>query len=112
MSYKPVATYGPLATTADNEVVFTLTGNAQDIDTWQLGSSAGAMDVFGSGDGTNFLATAIALTDLTATAPATRVIETAAGKHYSFSGRYKKIQILQKGATGVDNAYVIATESA
>jgi hypothetical protein len=112
MSYKPVNTYGPLATNADNAVVFTLTGNGQDNDTYQLGSVEGAMDVFGSGDGTNFLATPIALTDLTATAPATRVVETTATKHYQFSGRYKAIQVLQKGATAVTGAYVITTESA
>jgi hypothetical protein len=112
MSYKPIATYGPLASANDNDVVFTLTGNGQDNDTYQLGSTAGAMDVYGSGDGTNFLTAPIALTDLTATAPATRVIETTANKHYQFTGRYKAIQVLQKGATGVTGAYVIATESA
>lgn len=112
MSYKPIATYGPLASNADNAVVFTLTGNGQDNDTYQLGSSAGAMDVFGSGDGTNFLATPLALIDLASTTPATRVVETAAGRHFQFTGRYKAIQILQKGATAVENAYVIANESA
>lgn len=112
MSYKPVNTYGPLDTNADNAVVFTLTGNGQDNDTYQLGSTGGAMDVYGSGDGTNFLATALALTDLTSTTPATRVDTTVAGKHYQFSGRYKAIQVLQKGATAVANAYVITSEFA
>ena len=112
MSYKPIATYGPLATNADNAVVFQFTGNGQDIDTYQLGSTAGAMDVFGSGDGINFLATPLALIDLCSLAPATTVIETAAGRHYMVSGRFKAIQVLQKGATAVVNAYLIAAESA
>ncbi len=112
MSYKPIATYGPLAGVNDNDVVFTLTGNGQDFDTYLIGSGAGAMDVFASGDGTTFLTTALALIDLNSTTPATRVIETAANRHYRLDGRFKAIQILQKGATAVANAYVIATESA
>lgn len=112
MSYKPVNTYGPLASAADNAVVFTLTGNGQDNDTYQLGSVEGAMDVYGSGDGTNFLTTPIALVDLASTTPATRVVETTAQRHFQFTGRYKAIQVLQKGATAVTGAYVIATESA
>ena len=112
MSYKPIATYGPLATNADNAVVFSLAGNAQEYDTYQIGSTTGAMDVFGSGDGVTFQATPIALVDLTATAPGTLVIETTAAKHYTFRGRYKAIVIQQKGATAVTGAYVIATESA
>lgn len=113
MSYKPIATYGPLASNADNAVVFTLTGNGQEFDTYQIGSTAGAMDVFASGDGTNFLTTPLTLIDMCATTSlATTVIETAANRHYLLKGRFKAIQVLQKGATAVENAYVIATESA
>lgn len=112
MSYKPIATYGPLASNADNAVVFTLTGNGQEYDTYILGSTAGVMDVFASGDGTNFGTTALALIDLCSTTPATRVVETAANRHFMLQGRWKAIQVLQKGATAVENAYVIATESA
>ncbi len=112
MSYKPVATYGPLAGVNDNDVVFTLLGNGQDNDTYIIGSDAGAMDVFASGDGTTFLTTALALIDLCSTTPATRVVETTANRHFMLQGRWKAIQILQKGATAVANAYVIATESA
>ncbi len=112
MSYKPIATYGPLASNADNAVVFTLTGNGQEYDTYQIGSTAGAMDVFGSGDGTNFGTVALALVDLCSTTPATTVVETTANRHFLLRGRFKAIQILQKGATAVENAYVIATESA
>lgn len=112
MSYKPIATYGPIATNADNAVVFTFTGNGQTYDTYQLGSTAGVMDVFGSGDGTNFGTTALALIDMCSTTPATNVVETAANRHFLLRGRFKAIQILQKGATAVENAYLIATESA
>lgn len=112
MTYKAIATYGPLAAAADNAVVFTLTGNGQEYDTYIIGSTAGVMDVFASGDGTNFLTTALALVDLCSTTPATTVVETAANRHFLLRGRWKAIQILQKGATAIENAYVIATESA
>lgn len=110
MSYKPVNTYTGSAA-ADNAVVFTFTGNAQSYDTYQFGSTAGAMDVFASGDGTNELTTALAIIDMASTTPATRVVETAANRHYMLQGRFKSIRILQKGATAVENAYLIVTES-
>ncbi len=113
MSYKPVNTYTG-ATNADDAVVFQIggAGAIPNCDTFQLGCTAGSMDVYGSGDGVNYLATAIFLTDLTVATPATRVDTAAATKHYEFRGRYKAIRVLQKGATAVENAYLIATESA
>lgn len=113
MSYKPVNTYTG-ATNADDAVVFQIggAGGIPDCDTFQLGSTNGAMDVFGSGDGTNYLATALALEDLTSTTPATRVQVTAPGKHYVLRGRYKALRVLQNGATAVAGAYLIETESA
>lgn len=111
MSYKPIATYSNAGTNADNAVVFTITGNGQEYDTYYLGSTAGAMDVNVSGDGTNFLSTVVTLVDLCSTTPATTVIETAANRIYMLRGRFKAIQVLQKGATAVVNAFLIATES-
>lgn len=113
MSYKPIDTRTG-ATAADDAVVFQIggAGAMANMDTFQIGCTAGSMDVYGSGDGVNYLATPIFLTDLTVAAPATRVDTAAPTKHYQFTGRYKGIRVLQKGATAVENAYLIATESA
>ncbi len=110
MSYKPVNTYTG-SSNADNATVFEFLGNMQSYDTYQLGSTGGAMDVYGSGDGTNFLSAPIALIDLGSTTPSVAVVETAANGNYGFRGRYKAIRVLQKGATAVANAYLIVTES-
>ena len=111
MSYKPVNTYTGSAA-ADDAVVFLISGNGQDNDTYQLGSVEGVMDVYGSGDGTNFLTAPIALIDLGSTTPSVAVLETTANKHFGFRGRYKAVRVQQKGATAVVSAYLIATESA
>lgn len=95
----------------DNDVIFEITSNADQFDTWQLGCTAGAMDVFVSGDGTNYLSAAIALIDLGSTAPSTAVVVTTAGGHYGIRGRWKKIKVLQNGATAVANGYLIGYES-
>ncbi len=111
MSYKPIATYGPLASNADAAVVFQFTGNGQEYDTFYIGSSAGSMRVFASGDGINVLASPLGLLDLCTTTPST-VLSTTATRHYRLTGRFKALVITQNGATAVANAYVIATESA
>lgn len=90
--------------TNDNDEVFEIEANAEDYDTWLLGSTAGAMDVFVSLDGTNYLSTAITLVDLNSTAPSATVAVTAANRTYGLKGRFKKIRVLQNGATGVANA--------
>jgi hypothetical protein len=99
------------ATTADNEAAFEITSNGDQYDTWQLGSSAGAMDVFVSGDGTDYQSAAVALVDLGSTAPSTAVVETTAGGIYGIRGRWPKIIVRQKGATAVVGAFLIGYES-
>lgn len=99
------------AAAADNATVFEITSNADQFDTWELGSSAGAMDVFVAGDGTNYLAAAVALVDLGSTAPSTTVVETTAGGNYGIRGRWPKIIVRQKGVTAVVGAYLIGYES-
>lgn len=96
---------------SDNDVIFEIADNADHFDTWQLGSTAGAMDVFVSGDGTNYQTSAVALIDLGSTAPATAVTATTAGGNYGIKGRWKKIKLLQNGGTGVANAYLIGYQS-
>lgn len=95
----------------DNDAIFDITSNAEFFDTWQLGSTAGVMDVFVSGDGTNFHTAAIALIDLGSTAPSTAVTTTTANGNYGFKGRWKAVRVLQNGATAVENAYLIAYNS-
>ena len=95
----------------DNDIVFEISSNADHFDTWQLGSTAGVMDVFVSGDGTNYMAAAIALIDLGSTAPATAVVVTTAGGNYGIKGRWRKIKVLQNGATAVANAFLIGYQS-
>lgn len=95
----------------DNDIVFELTSNAENYDTWQLGSTAGSVDVYVSGDGTNYLTAPVALIDLGSTAPSTAVTATTAGGNYGIRGRWRKIKLLQVGATAVANGYLIGYES-
>ncbi len=71
-----------------------------------LTSSAGAMDVDVSLDGTNFIA-AIALENRKSTTPATRVVVTVAAGLYSFEGPLVAVRVRQDGATGVANAILV-----
>lgn len=95
----------------DDDVIFELSSNAENYDTWQLGSSAGSMDVYVSGDGTNYLTAPLALIDLGSTAPSTAVTATTAGGNYGIRGRWRKIKLLQVGATAVANGYLTGYES-
>lgn len=96
---------------SNDDIVFEIASNAELFDTWQLGSSAGAMDVFVSGDGTNYQSAAIALIDLGSVAPATAVVVTTAGGNYGIKGRWKKIKLLQNGGVAVANAFLIGYQS-
>lgn len=96
---------------SDNDIVFDITSNAEHYDTWQLGSTAGAMDVFVSGDGTNYLTAALALIDLGSTAPSTAVVVTAANGNYGIKGRWKALRVRQNGGTAVANAFLIGYQS-
>lgn len=88
--------------TADNEVVL------QSNDVLQYGeftlmSTAGAMDVFVSLDGTNYATAALSLIDCGATTT-DPVIETAAARVYQFFGAFSAVRVLQKGAVAVTAA--------
>ena len=96
------------AGTNDNDIIVTIKDDALHYDTWELASSAGAMDVQVSIlDTTNFLATQIALMDDTSTTPSTLVIETTAGKLAIFRGKFTAVQVRQKGATAVAGASLL-----
>jgi hypothetical protein len=89
--------------TNDNDVVISLDQNAEAYDTFLLMSTAGAMDVFVTLDGTNYSTAALSLADLGATST-DPVVVTAANRVYGFRGKYRGIRVLQNGATGVANA--------
>lgn len=95
------------ASVNDNDVICSIIDDALHYDTWVLGSTAGAMDVEVSLDGTNYLATVIALLDMTSTTPATMVVVTTAGKPAAFRGKFRAIRVRQNGATAVVNPALI-----
>lgn len=88
--------------TNDNDVVIQ-TGDTTAYDEFELQSTAGAMDVFVSLDGTNYSTAPMSLTDLGATTT-DPVLLTAANRTYMFFGTYAAIRVLQNGATGVAGA--------
>lgn len=90
------------AGTADNDVVVQ-TGDVSAYDTFEIMSSAGAMDVAVTLDGTHYSTVALSLVDMGATT-STPVAVTAANRLYQFRGKFAKIQVSQNGATGVTDA--------
>jgi hypothetical protein len=74
-------------------------------DTCELMSTAGAMDVVVSLDGTNFTTAALSLADLGAIT-SDPVVVTAANRLYGFRGKFAAIQVRQNGATAVVNASI------
>lgn len=95
----------------DNDIVITAVDSAStdllNYDSFMLMSTAGAMDVFVSLDGTNYITAPLSLTDLGATAT-TPVIVTAANRMYGFRGKFKGVIVRQNGATAVENASLVA----
>jgi hypothetical protein len=85
--------------TEDDEVVIT-TSDVSQFDTFMVHSSTGAVDVYGSLDGTTFATAPLSLQDMGATTT-DPVIVTAAGRIYGFRGKFRKIRILENGATDV-----------
>lgn len=85
--------------TDDNEVVIQ-TGDVSRWNTFMVMSLTGAVDVFVSLDGTNYATAALSLVDQGA-ADAAPVLVTAALRCYGFRGIFRKIRVLQNGATGV-----------
>lgn len=82
---------------SDNDVLFT-TADMSSYDTFMLHSSAGAVDVLVSLDGTTFTTDPLSLADLGATS-LNPVLLTAPGRMYGFKGSYKAIKVLQNGVT-------------
>lgn len=86
----------------DNDVLFT----TSDMDRWDaclLMSSAGAVDVLVSLDGTNYSTAPLSLQDFGAT-DMNPVLVTTTGRVYGFVGKFKYIKVLQNGATAATAA--------
>ena len=81
----------------DNDVVYT----SPDVSAYSyhlIECTAGTIDVDVSVNGTNWIA-AVAGVSLVTTTPGTRVIEAASGVCLEIRGKFKRIRVLQKGAT-------------
>lgn len=98
--------YSGLTGVNDNDVILT-SGDVSDYDQFTLQSTAGAMDVLVSLDGTNFSTVHLALLDQGSTTPTTAVLVTAANRTYSFAGNFALVRILQNGATAVANGCLL-----
>lgn len=73
--------------------------------TFHLLSTAGAMEVFVSLDGTNYSTAPLGLTDQGATT-SDPVLATVANRVYGFRGVYRKVRVVQTGATAVTAPYL------
>lgn len=97
--------YTCTSSTDDNEVPIQ-TGDVSQYDAFMVMSTAGALDVFVSLDGTNYSTAALSLVDFGATDTAP-VIVTVANRVYGFRGKYRLIRVLQNGATDTANVTLI-----
>lgn len=85
-------------TTTDDDEVSLQTGDVSQYNVFMLMSVTGAVDVLASLDGTNFSTAALSLVDQGAT-DAAPVLVTAAARVYGFRGKFRKLKVLQNGAT-------------
>lgn len=83
----------------DNDILFTTGDSITAFDACTLMSTAGAVDVYVSIDGTNYASAPLSLQDMGSTS-LDPVLATAAGRVYGFVGRYRSVRVLQAGATG------------
>lgn len=86
---------------ADNAVLLTATDDIPNYDAFLLMSTAGAVDVFVSLDGTNYSTAALSLTDMGAITN-DPVLVTVAGRVYGFRGKFRAIKVLQNGGTATE----------
>lgn len=93
-------------TGANNDDVVIQTNDVSRYDEFMLQSTAGALDVFASLDGTNYATAALSLIDLGATT-SDPVLVTAANRTYAFFGTFRKLRVLQNGASAVADAVLL-----
>jgi hypothetical protein len=92
--------------TNDNDIVIQ-TNDVQRHSIFFLLSTAGAMDVFVSLDGTNYATAALSLIDDGAITQ-DPVLATVANRVYAFRGIFRKIRVLQNGGAAVANGTLLA----
>ena len=85
-------------TGANNDDILFTSEDVSQYSGFTLMSTTGAVDVFVSLDGTNFATAALSLQDLGAT-DNLPVLVTAAGRVYGFVGKFRKVRVMQNGAT-------------
>lgn len=87
---------------SDNDVLFTVS-DARQYDAFILMSSAGAVDIQVTLDGTNWSTAPLSMTDMGAvtTDP---VLVTAANRVYGLRGLFRGLRVLQNGATAATAA--------
>lgn len=85
--------------TEDNEEAL-VTGDISRHDTFMVMSVTGVVDVVASLDGTNFSTATVALQDMGAVT-LDPVLVTVAARVYGFRGKFRKLKVLQNGATDV-----------
>lgn len=98
---------GGVGVNANDEVI--ATSDISRFDTFMLISTAGAMQVLASLDGTNFATAPLSLDDMGAT-DSDPVIVTAALRIYRFRGSFSKLQVTQNGATAVAGAALVCSK--
>ena len=82
--------------TDDNETL--IVASVIDYEACFIFSTTGAVDVFVSLDGSNYTTAALSLRDLGAT-NTNPVLVTAAGRLYGFAAKFRRVRILENGAT-------------
>lgn len=93
----------------DNDVIVQA-DEILEYDTFQLMSTAGALDVVVSLDGENYSQAPYSLVDLGATS-VDPVLVTVANRIYGFRGRFKSLRVLQNGATPPENVTLMCSRS-
>lgn len=83
--------------TNDNDVLFE-TNDVSQFSAFMIMSTAGAVDVFPSLDGTTYSTAPLALQDFGAVTN-DPVLVTVAGRMYGVAGKFRKVKVLQNGAT-------------
>ncbi len=91
--------------TADNDVVCQ-TGSVIHYNTFLLMSTAGAMDITVTLDGTNYSTAPLSLTDMGAAASAP-VIVSVANRVYGFKGYFLAVRVLENGGTDLADVVLV-----
>lgn len=95
-----------------NDVVVQ-TGDVSAYDSFSLMTTAGAVQVLASLDGTNYATAPLAMKDVGATTAAggVEVIVTAALRVYTFRGNFRSLQVTQNGATAATAVTLICSKT-